>query len=310
VVVPTRDRVDKLRRAVDSIRRQRFRSFDLWIVDDGSRDGTARYLHDLATTSCEPGDPAVHVVRHTTQAGAAAARNRALRSAGGELIAFLDDDDAWHPDYLRLQVATLDGAPDAAASVAGHTLVDARGRPGRPDMRPLFDYGSPVVHMATEWYVHTMSAVVCRREAFDALGLLDRELRICHDVDWYIRLLHSGRRIVTVEAPPLVVRESPGGLVRNHRLWYREEAVVLGRAFRRSPACARERRRVLAHRSLLHARVASHDRDYAFAAARVWDAFRRAPGRSARIVLRRLYRNLAGGRRGPGRNSVSWSRGP
>ncbi len=293
VVVPTRDRLGRLRRALESAGRQTFRDFDIWVVDDGSRDGTAPYLSGPGPRDW-PGDGRFHVLREDRPVGAAAARNRALERAGGELIAFLDDDDVWHRDYLRHQVDTLDRWPSAGASVAGHTLIDGQDRSRDPDTRPLLAYSCPLVHMATELFIHTMSAVVCRREALEAVGPLDPGLRICHDVDWYVRLLQSGRSIVRVDGPALVVRESPGGLVRRHREWFREERAVLDRVFREDPECARERSRILAHRSLLFARVALRSRDYVFAGARLRDAWRHAPVRSTRIALLRLGRNLAG----------------
>jgi len=109
VVVPTRDRADRLEGAVASVLRQTYPTLDVVIVDDGSRDATAEVTAKLAAL-----DGRVRVVRLTTAGGAAAARNRGMDEARGELVAFLDDDDRWLPDKTARQVQHLLANPDVA----------------------------------------------------------------------------------------------------------------------------------------------------------------------------------------------------
>src|SRR5215210_1948797 len=100
VIVPTRDRLTMLRRALAGVQAQRFGDFEVIVVDDGSADETAEWLRSRRTD--------IRLVTSTTPGGAAAARNRGLDSARGELVAFLDSDDIWQPSYLDEQVAHLD----------------------------------------------------------------------------------------------------------------------------------------------------------------------------------------------------------
>lgn len=298
VVIPTRDRVNKLRRALGSVEGQIYRDFDVWVVDDGSKDGTSHYLRQEGLEEDYPGIPALHVIVNNRPAGAAAARNQAVKRSEGEFIAFLDDDDAWAPEFLQQQVANLDRHPRALVSYAGYLEVNREGGRRRPDMRPLFQYETPLVQLLTESYIHTLSIITCRRRAFTQAGYLDPGLRIVHDLDWYARLLLSGGEIIPLGSSPLVMREMPGGLVKGHRLWFDEERGVIGRACRLDQLCARNEKSIRAHRALLFSRIGISRGDYSFAAARLLEALGRAPFRSMRIVFERLRRNLSAGDEG------------
>lgn len=292
IVIPTRNRIEKLRRALAAVDQQTFRDFDVWIVDDGSTDGTAQYLRQGRLLEDYPGIPSIHVLVNDQPVGAAAARNQALDRARGELIAFLDDDDIWLPDYLKRQVANLDCHPNISASYAGHIEVDQLGQYSRPDVRPLFHYDCPLLHLVTESFIHTLSVFVCRRETFDRIGPLDGSLGIVHDIDWYARLLMSGGRITPVAGSLLVRREIPGGLVTRLHEWFEEEQRVLTRVFRQDRECARREGHVRAHRALVFARLGMACKDYSFAVRRLFEAFWGAPVRCMQIIFLRLSRNI------------------
>src|SRR5258708_39463015 len=112
VVIPTRDRREALARALASVEAQSFRDFEVVVVDDASVDGTAAWLRERW--------PAVSVTEVSHPTGAAAARNRGVRHAQGEILAFLDDDDVWCPSYLEVQVAQFEAHPETDLSTTGH----------------------------------------------------------------------------------------------------------------------------------------------------------------------------------------------
>ena len=107
VVIPTYNRAHTVLDAVWSVLTQRFRDLELIVVDDGSTDDTAARLAAV-------GDPRLQVImgRH---AGVSAARNLGVAKASGDLIAFLDSDDLWHPDKLACEVAFLTRHPEVDA---------------------------------------------------------------------------------------------------------------------------------------------------------------------------------------------------
>lgn len=94
VIMPTYNRAPFLERAIYSVQRQTSQDFELIIVDDGSVDGTKNLL-DRATDL----DSRIKVIEQSN-AGPAAARNRAIETVMGNLITYIDSDNTWHPDHL------------------------------------------------------------------------------------------------------------------------------------------------------------------------------------------------------------------
>ena len=84
------------------VQQQTLTRWELLIVDDGSTDGTARLMAELAAT-----DGRIRALSAGRNTGAAAARNLALAAAQGRFIAFLDADDTWLPEKLEAQVQHL-----------------------------------------------------------------------------------------------------------------------------------------------------------------------------------------------------------
>jgi glycosyltransferase involved in cell wall biosynthesis len=99
--------------AIASVQAQRFREWELILVNDASTDGTATCARVAAL-----GDPRLRLIDNPRRLGAAQARNRALDAARGRYIAFLDADDTWHPDKLHQQIPFMQ-AQGAALSYTG-----------------------------------------------------------------------------------------------------------------------------------------------------------------------------------------------
>lgn len=291
VVIPTRNRLGSLQRALASVEEQRFRDFEVVVVDDGSTDGTASWL--------QRNGRGLEIIRTEQPSGAAAARNRAIRRSQGDLIAFLDDDDRWRPGYLGAQVAHHDANPTTDLSYVDHVEIDQHGGMTSPDTRALLDYGSVQAWLLAECFIHTMSVVVCRRAMVDRVGLLDERLTIVHDLDWYARILGQGGTIAleTGWSPPLVERTVPGGLVSSHRHWFEEESEVIDRAIAATPTLAKDQRTIRAYRSMFFFRVGLAKGDLSFALRRLVDAFLASPRWAVVVAGRRLARH-ASSRRG------------
>jgi Glycosyl transferase family 2 len=93
VVLPTRDRPELLRRAIDSVVAQQYPHWELLVVDDGGEADSGAVVDDAA-------DDRIRWVRIAHQ-GACAARNRGLVLASGEIVAYVDDDNVMDPAWLR-----------------------------------------------------------------------------------------------------------------------------------------------------------------------------------------------------------------
>jgi len=109
-IVPVYNGAGFLKDAVDAILGQRYPRIEIIVVDDGSTDNIDEVVASLPVE-----------VRYFKQrnGGAAAARNRGIKEAAGDLIAFLDVDDIWPENNLISLVDTLDGHPEIAV-VHGH----------------------------------------------------------------------------------------------------------------------------------------------------------------------------------------------
>jgi hypothetical protein len=144
VILPLYNKEAYIRRALDSVRDQTYSDFEMIVIDDGSTDGGAR----IAETYPDP-----RLRFHAqSNAGPGAARNRGVELAQGPVIAFLDGDDAWMPNYLAAGLAELDADPGVAAVTCGYTEFPAgvsteamwrrRGlRGGRQRVEPATDPG-------------------------------------------------------------------------------------------------------------------------------------------------------------------------
>ena len=99
VIIPSYNRAATVEKAIRSVLRQTYTNLELILVDDGSQDNTRDVVMAIA-------DPRVHYI-YQPNAGACAARNHGIREAQGEVIAFQDSDDVWHPDKLEKQMRVM-----------------------------------------------------------------------------------------------------------------------------------------------------------------------------------------------------------
>lgn len=100
VIVPVFNVLPYLREALDSVLSQTYSNLEILIVDDGSTDGSG----DICDEYCK--DPRVQVIHQENQ-GLSAARNAGLDRMTGDIVAFLDSDDAYYPDMIRTLLAAM-----------------------------------------------------------------------------------------------------------------------------------------------------------------------------------------------------------
>ena len=166
VIVPAYNAGTFISEALASIRRQTLAPLEVIVVDDGSTDDTAA---QVATAELD--------VRYEYQPnqGPAAARNRGLALARGELLAFLDADDVWPLHKLAVQVQALRTAPEAPLVMGQIQFL--RQAPGkkRYTLEPA------------QQRAMLVGCLLARRGAFERVGGFDPALRMSEDTDWFIR---------------------------------------------------------------------------------------------------------------------------
>ncbi len=122
VVIPAYNSAAFVGGAIDSVLDQSYRRLEVVVVDDGSTDATSAVVLEYVRR-----DDRVRLIRQAN-AGAPAARNRGLKAARGELVAFLDADDEWLPSKLERQVQVLERDSQIAAVGCLMEYVSTAGR--------------------------------------------------------------------------------------------------------------------------------------------------------------------------------------
>ena len=183
--------------AVASLVAQTHRAWHLTIVDDASEDGSLHHVRSLASSTPDR----VTVLVQPENRGAAAARMRALDQTHRPLIAFLDQDDLWHPEKLERQVAHLAARPECVAVHGDVVLIDAEGAeiPGADEeneRRARIAWGAPTAEIGAQLFrancIRLISSMV-RRADFAAIGGFDPDLHGGEDWEFWTRLAHHGR---------------------------------------------------------------------------------------------------------------------
>lgn len=202
VVVATYNRRALLMEALDCVRSQTHRDFELLVVDDGSTDGTADAVEERFS-----GDPRVRV-RRKENGGTASARNAGIAAARAPWTAFIDSDDLWEPGYLASQLAALAAQPRADMVVGDVTYVN---QPRTAlSMFADSDFHAPTSleqMCAGAWALP--SAMVVRTGILQAIGFTDN-FSIIEDTEFLFRF-HAGRHRCILNAERLVSWRRPEG---------------------------------------------------------------------------------------------------
>jgi len=189
VVMPVYNRERVVGRAIESVLAQTHADFELVIVDDGSKDGTAAAVEAFA-------DPRVRLLRQLENRGGNAARNRGVREAQASLISFLDSDDRFLPHKLAHVVELFERRPEIDVLIDSFELVYP------PEMRkPTAARRNPVLDdsgaIETALYARRMfkatPSISLRKPAIVAAGLFDETLKRRQDFDLVLRLVKTAR---------------------------------------------------------------------------------------------------------------------
>ena len=167
--------------AIESALAQTYQDREIFLIDDGSTDGSAAVVHKFG-----------HAVRYVYQQnrGAAHATNRGVASPSGEYIAFLENDDAWLPTKLERQVAILDGSEGIGVVTSDLRYFTEKSEPENDFIRG-YRPEEPFSRIFLKGFNYTLSAIMVRRRVFESTGGFDEGFQAAglQDVEWYPRLM-------------------------------------------------------------------------------------------------------------------------
>ena len=220
MITPTYNRAHLIGRALDSLLAQTYQDFEIIVVDDGSTDDTRQVLSRY-------GDRIRYVFQEN--AGPSAARNRGIRMAKGEYLAFLDSDDAFLPTKLALQVAYLEAHPEVGVVYSGWQIIGPDGTV-QSEVRPIRE-GAILKDLLLEGYLFPPIAAVVRRACIDQVGLFDESLRVFEDPDLWFRVARAGYRFGCIEQPLCRYRMTPNSLGKDLPKLGQAVPIVLNKFF-------------------------------------------------------------------------------
>ena len=229
VVIATYNRARFLPETIESVLKQRFRDFELIVVDDGSTDETQQVLKPY-------GDRIRYFYQENS--GPSAARNLWVRHARGEWIAIQDSDDLSTPDHLESLFAFAERHPDHAMVFANgaylggpehnrETIIPKK-KSGR-----LTQEGIHLVDLFEKSIVRLQAALLSKK-CLEAIGGHDESLRICMDLDLSFRLFMR-YQVAYLDKVVFLYRRHEGNIGRNEELRLLENIRVIEKLVREFP---------------------------------------------------------------------------
>ena len=207
VIVPCYRVTEYIAEALDSLRAQTFRGFEALVINDGCPD-TANLERVLEPYRSE----IVYIKQENT--GPAAARNRGIKAARAPLVALLDADDIWEPNYLEVQTGILRAHPeiDVLYPNAVYFGAGAGSWSGRKFMDMLPSAGDPTFERILSGQCAVFIGVTARRKTLLRVGLFDSELSSSEDLDLWLRLARAGAKFSYHRQPLARYRIREGSL--------------------------------------------------------------------------------------------------
>jgi glycosyltransferase involved in cell wall biosynthesis len=194
VIVAAKNAADTLPATLASIAAQSYTDWEVVLVDDGSSDATAAIAREF--------DGPISVYANAASQGPSSARNTAVEHASGELLATLDSDDTWKPDFLWRTVDAYDRCVAEGRRIGlvstDAELVSAAGQ-SEASYLAWVGYRAPVTLDSMLVNNVLPSIVLCPRAVFAELGGYDASIRHGEDFDLWLRILEAGYEVHIVE---------------------------------------------------------------------------------------------------------------
>jgi glycosyltransferase involved in cell wall biosynthesis len=246
VIMPAYQSAAYIAEALDSVFAQTFRDFEVVVVNDGSPD-----TEELERV-LEPYRGRVVYLKQENR-GVSAARNTAIRAARAPLVAMLDPDDLWEPEYLEVQVGMMRADPTLDLLYPNALIFGDAAHAGRTYMEVNPSEGEVTFEGLLTQQCTIVNYVIARREAVVAAGWFDETLRRSEDFDLWLRILCRGGRIAYHRRVLARYRRHAGSLSSDPGLMARDVVRVLDKAAAGLELAPEQRRLLGRERERFHA---------------------------------------------------------
>ena len=168
VIIPVYNGAKFIESALNSVLKQDYQNFEIIVVNDGSIDNSETVIKTYNVTYIKQDNM-----------GVAAARNNGIDNAKGKFIAFLDQDDIWVSNKLRLQIDTLKTNQELGY-VLSHQILHLDNGVNKPNWLKENQLEQPIIG-------YLPSTLMVRKEILNKIGLFDNNYKLGSDTEWFFR---------------------------------------------------------------------------------------------------------------------------
>ena len=177
VVIPTYNRIELLKRSIDSVINQTIKPSEIIIVDDGSNDGTEAMVKKKYDS--------LKLIKQKNK-GASAARNSGIKASSGEWICFLDSDDEWKNDKLEKQITAVANNSDYKFFHSNEIWIKNGKRINQKKKHKK--YGGDIFKKCLDMCRISPSSVLIDKSIFEEIGFFNENLVVCEDYELWLRI--------------------------------------------------------------------------------------------------------------------------
>lgn len=193
VIIPLYNKENYIKATLNSVVLQTFANFEIIIIDDVSTDNSLISAQQI-------NDERIHIISHPVNKGLSASRNTGIKKAKAEIIAFLDADDLWKPDFLEKIHQLVLQYPEASLFATKFEEI----YPENVIVTHPFDVKTGIINnffkVSLNQSIYYPSSLCVRKEAFSEIGLYNEFITFAEDVDFNIRA-HISHKIAYYNEP-------------------------------------------------------------------------------------------------------------
>ena len=225
VVIPAYNAEKTILETIKSVQNQTLHDFEIILINDGSTDKTVELVSTLAESRLK--------VFNYSNGGLPVARNRGIKHATGQYIAFIDADDLWTPNKLKLQLEALQQHSESGVAYSWSAYIDSEGKFLYAQKPPFFE-GNVYQNILLTNFIANGSNILVRRQVIESVGEFDPLLKAAEDWDYNIRLA-AQVPFVLVPNYQVLYRKSSNAMSSKVDIMEKANLFVIERAFQNAP---------------------------------------------------------------------------